>query len=219
MATRSGPVTVTVADDEAIVRAGIAAVLSAEPDLVVVGQDADGEGAVRRAVELRPDVCVVDIRMRGTDGIAATARIRAEAPGCGVLILTTFGHDDYVFGALRAGAAGFLLKDSPPARIVDAVRVVARGGAVVDPGVTRLLLEHCRPSPTGPGPTGLTPRETTVLTHLAAGLSNAEIAAETGLRPATVKDHVAAILGKLKVRNRVQAAVAAYESGLVRPRS
>ncbi len=210
----------TVADDEAIVRAGIAAIMDAEPDITVLGQAADGESAVRTVHDHRPDVSILDIRMRGTDGIAAAARISAEAPATKVLILTTFGQDDYVFAALRAGAAGFLLKDAPPARIVDAVRVVARGGAVIDPGVTRLLIDHCKATavPGGPGPAVLTPRETTVLTHLAAGLSNAEIAIAMGLRSATVKDHVAAILDKLGVRNRVQAAVVAYDSGLVRLR-
>ncbi|MEO6087510.1 MAG: response regulator transcription factor [Umezawaea sp.] len=127
MATRSDPITVTIADDEAIVRIGIAAILNAEPDITVIGQAADGESAVEAAISLRPDVSVLDIRMRGADGIAATARITAEAPATKALILTTFGQDDYVFAALRAGAAGFLLKDAPPARIVDAVRVIARG--------------------------------------------------------------------------------------------
>jgi DNA-binding NarL/FixJ family response regulator len=221
VATRSDPITVTIADDEAIVRIGIAAILNAEPDITVIGQAADGESAVEAAITLRPDVSVLDIRMRGADGIAATARITAEAPATRALILTTFGQDDYVFAALRAGAAGFLLKDAPPARIVDAVRVIARGGAVIDPGMTRLLIDRsiAAAAPGRAGPGVLTPRETTVVTHLAAGLSNAEIAAAMGLRSATVKDHVAAIYDKLGVRNRVQAAVAAYDSGLVHPRA
>jgi DNA-binding NarL/FixJ family response regulator len=212
---------VTITDDEAIVRIGIAAILNAEPDITVIGEAADGESAVQAAITLRPDVSILDIRMRGADGIAATARITAEAPATKALILTTFGQDDYVFAALRAGAAGFLLKDAPPARIVDAVRVIARGGAVIDPGMTRLLIDRSMAT-AAPGRAGLgvlTPRETTVLTHLAAGLSNAEIATAMDLRSTTVKDHVAAIYDKLGVRNRVQAAVAAYDSGLVLPRA
>ncbi|MER7207552.1 response regulator transcription factor [Streptosporangium sp. NPDC000239] len=211
---------VTVADDQAVVRIGITAVLDAEPDMTVVGQAADGETAVAQATALRPDVAVLDIRMPGLDGLAATARITAEVPATRVVVLTTFGLDEYVFAALRAGAAGFMLKDADPGRIIDAVRVVAGGDALLDPGVTRRLIDRF----TGrPGPeeaarlSGLTPRETEVLLHVARGLSNAEIAAALGISPATVKDHVARILAELGVRDRVQATIAAYEAGLVRP--
>ncbi|MER7130867.1 response regulator transcription factor [Streptosporangium saharense] len=211
---------VTVADDQAVVRIGITAVLDAEPDMTVVGQAADGETALAQATALRPDVAVLDIRMPGLDGLAATARITAEVPATRVVVLTTFGLDEYVFAALRAGAAGFMLKDADPERIIDAVRVVAGGDALLDPGVTRRLIDRF----TGrPGPeeaarlSGLTRRETEVLLHVARGLSNAEIAAALGISPSTVKDHVARILAELGVRDRVQATIAAYEAGLVRP--
>jgi DNA-binding NarL/FixJ family response regulator len=211
---------VMVADDQAIVRAGIAAVLAAEPDIEVVGQSADGEAAVAQALALRPDVAVLDIRMPGIDGLTATARITAGVPGTRVVVLTTFGLDEYVFAALRAGAAGFVLKDADPERVVDAVRVVAGGDALLDPGVTRRLIDRFA---SGPGPdatdrlAALTPRETDVLRQVARGLSNMEVAAALGISPATVKDHVAVILGKLGVRDRVQATIAAYETGLIRP--
>jgi DNA-binding NarL/FixJ family response regulator len=211
---------VMVADDQAVVRAGIAAVLAAEADIEVVGQSADGEAAVAQAVALRPDVAVLDIRMPGVDGLTATARITVEAPATRVVVLTTFGLDEYVFAALRAGAAGFLLKDVDPERVVDAVRVVAAGDAPLDPGVTRRLIDRFA---AGPGPDDanrlatLTPRETDVLRQVARGLSNLEAAAALGISPATVKDHVAVILSKLGVRDRVQATIAAYETGLIRP--
>ncbi|MEV4188935.1 response regulator transcription factor [Streptosporangium canum] len=211
---------VTVADDQAVVRMGITAVLGAEPDITVVGQAADGDTAVAQAASLRPDVAVLDIRMPGTDGLTATTRITAEVPGTKVVVLTTFGLDEYVFAALRAGAAGFLLKDADPERIIDAVRVVARGDALLDPGVTRRLIDRFT---VGPDPahaarvSGLTPRETEVLLHVARGLSNAEIAASLGISPSTVKDHVAEILAELGVRDRLQATIAAYEAGLIRP--
>ncbi|TCO54180.1 DNA-binding NarL/FixJ family response regulator [Actinocrispum wychmicini] len=206
-------ITVLVADDEPVVRVGISAILDAEPDIEVAGQAADGRAAVEAVLALRPTVAIVDIRMPGTDGLAATAHITAAAPATKVIVLTTFGQDDHVFAALRAGAEGFLLKDAPPTRIIDAVRAVARGDAMIDPGVTRLLIDR-----RAARPPGLTPREIDVLTHVASGLSNVEIAGVLGLSPATVKDHVAALLGKLGVRNRVQAAVAAYDLGFVRPR-
>ncbi|WP_031166999.1 response regulator transcription factor [Streptosporangium roseum] len=211
---------VTVADDQAVVRMGITAVLGAEPDITVVGQAADGDTAVAQAASLLPDVAVLDIRMPGADGITATSRITAEVPGTKVVVLTTFGLDEYVFAALRAGAAGFLLKDADPERIIDAVRVVARGDALLDPGVTRRLIDRFT---VGPDPahaarvSGLTPRETEVLLHVARGLSNAEIAASLGISPSTVKDHVAEILAELGVRDRLQATIAAYEAGLIRP--
>lgn len=211
---------VTVADDQAVVRAGIAAVLGAEPDLTVVGQCGDGDAAVRQAHELRPDVAVLDVRMPGLDGITATARITAALPRTRVLVLTTFGLDEYVFTALRAGASGFLLKDAEPDRVIDAVRLIAAGDALLDPGVTRRLIDHYAAAPAALDDgrlAALTPRETEVLVLVARGGTNAEIAAALGISPATVKDHVAVVLAKLGVRDRVQATIAAYEGGLVRP--
>ncbi|WP_426513286.1 response regulator [Dactylosporangium sp. McL0621] len=211
---------VTVADDQAVVRAGIAAILDAEPDITVVGQCADGDSAVALAGSARPDVAILDIRMPGTDGLAAAALIARRHPRVGIVMLTTFGLDEYVFAALRAGAAGFLLKDAEPERVIEAVRVLAAGEAMLDPGVTRRLIDRFA---SGPGPDdaerlrGLTARETQVLQQVARGLSNAEIATALGISPSTVKDHVAVILGKLGVRDRVQATIAAYEGGLIRP--
>ncbi|WP_406435743.1 response regulator transcription factor [Streptomyces sp. NBC_00631] len=213
---------VTVADDQAVVRAGIAAILDAEPDLCVVGQAADGDTAVELVLSARPDVALMDVRMPGIGGLAATAAITERSPGTRVLVLTTFGLDDYLFAALRAGAAGFLLKDTEPERVIDAVRVVHGGAALLDPAVTRRLIDRFAD---GPGPLDaarldlLTPRETEVLRQVARGLSNAEIAAVLGVSPPTVKDHVSVLLGKLGVRDRVQATIAAYETGLIRPGS
>ncbi|MEU1339868.1 response regulator transcription factor [Streptomyces sp. NPDC005827] len=211
---------VTVADDQAVVRAGIAAILDAEPDLCVVGQAADGDTAVELALSARPDVALMDIRMPGIGGLAATAAITSRSSTTRVLVLTTFGLDEYLFAALRAGAAGFLLKDTEPERVIDAVRVVHGGAALLDPAVTRRLIDRFAD---GPGPLDtarldlLTPRETQVLRQVARGLSNAEIAAVLGVSPPTVKDHVSVLLGKLGVRDRVQATIAAYETGLIRP--
>ncbi|MGW3496637.1 response regulator [Streptomyces sp. NPDC001020] len=213
---------VTVADDQAVVRAGIAAILGAEPDLCVVGQAADGETAVELALSSRPDVALMDIRMPGIGGLAATARITERNPATRVLVLTTFDLDEYLFAALRAGAAGFLLKDAEPERVIDAVRVIYGGAALLDPVVTRRLIDRFADAP-GPLDTArldrLTPRETEVLRQVARGLSNAEIAAVLGVSPPTVKDHVSVLLGKLGVRDRVQATIAAYETGLIRPGS
>ncbi|WP_034093577.1 response regulator [Streptacidiphilus albus] len=213
-------ITVVVADDQTVVRAGIAAILEAEPDLSVVGQAADGDAAVALALALRPDVVLMDVRMPGTDGLAAAARITAALPSLRVVVLTTFDLDEYVFAALRAGAVGFLLKDSAPERVIDAVRVVAGGDALLDPVVTRRLIGRFAQGPGLQPATGLdrlTPRETQVLRLVARGLSNAEIASVLGIGPATVKDHVAAVLAKLGVRDRIQATITAYETGLVRP--
>lgn len=211
---------VMVADDQAVVRAGIAAIVDAEPDLSVVGQAADGAAAVDLATSLRPDVALMDIRMPGMNGLDATTKITAALPGTRVIVLTTFHLDEYVFAALRAGAAGFLLKDTDPDRVIDSVRVVAGGEALLDPAVTRRLLDHFV---TGPGPVDgerlsvLTARERQVLLRVARGLTNAEVAADLAISPATAKDHVAAVLAKLGVRDRVQATIVAYETGLVRP--
>ena len=219
-APNSGLITVVVADDQPVIRAGIAAVLDAEPDLSVVGQASDGRSAVRLVAQLRPAVAVLDIRMPGLDGVAAAAAITARHPGTRAVMLTTFGLDEYVYAALRAGASGFLLKDAEPEYLASAVRLVAAGGAMLDPGVTQRLLDRFAAAP---GPVeaarldGLTPRETQVLLHVARGLSNAEIAVALHISTATVKDHVAMILGKLGVRDRVQATIAAYEGGLIRP--
>jgi len=213
-------ITVVVADDQPVIRGGIAAILDAEPDMTVVGQAGDGIAALRLAEHLQPDIAVLDIRMPGLDGVAVAAAIGARLPTTRTIMLTTFGLDEYVFTALRAGASGFLLKDAEPADLVAAIRVVNSGGALIDPGVTRRLIDRFA---VGPAPadaarlTGLTPRETQVLHQVARGLSNAEIATELGISPATVKDHVAIILGKLGVRDRVQATIAAYEGGLIRP--
>ncbi|GAA2354089.1 response regulator transcription factor [Dactylosporangium salmoneum] len=211
---------VIVADDQAVVRAGIAAILDAEPDMTVVGQAADGEAAAAIAASTAPDVAILDVRMPGTDGLAAAELIGRRQPATRIVMLTTFGLDEYVFAALRAGAAGFLLKDAEAAKVVEAVRVVAAGEAILDPGVTRRLIDRFA---TGPGPAdaerlrGLTTRETQVLHQVARGLSNAEIAAALGISTSTAKDHVAVILSKLGVRDRVQATIAAYEAGLIRP--
>ncbi|MGW5657512.1 response regulator [Streptomyces humi] len=213
---------VIVADDQAVVRAGIAAILDAEPDLCVVGQAADGDTAVELALSALPDVALMDVRMPGIGGLAATAAITERSPATRVLVLTTFGLDEYLFAALRAGAAGFLLKDAEPERVIDAVRVVHGGAALLDPAVTRRLIDRFTD---GPGPLDaarlglLTPRETEVLRQVARGLSNAEIAAVLGVSSPTVKDHVSVLLGKLGVRDRVQATIAAYETGLIRPGS
>jgi DNA-binding NarL/FixJ family response regulator len=216
---------VLIADDQAMVRQGFGALLAAQPDLVVVGDAADGEAAVAAARRLDPDVVLMDVRMPVVDGLEATRRLLGGRPdgtdrGPRVLILTTFDLDDYVYEALRAGASGFLLKDAPAADLVHAVRVVAAGEALLAPTVTRRLIAEfaARPSADRPRPTalnGLTPRETEVLRLIARGRSNQEIAADLVVAEQTVKTHIGRILAKLGLRDRAQAVVLAYESGLV----
>jgi DNA-binding NarL/FixJ family response regulator len=214
---------VLVADDEAMVRRGFRMIIQAEDDMQVVAEAADGEDAVSAARRFSPDVALLDVRMPRLDGIAATRKILAVAGGPRVLILTTFDLDEYVYEALRAGASGFLLKNSTPERLVEAVRVIARGEALLDPAVTRQVIERFTaiPPPASPSVTrgldALTPREREVLILVAGGLSNAEIAAELVLGTGTIKTHVANVLMKLSLRDRTQAVVLAYESGLVKP--
>jgi len=217
-------VKIVVADDHEVVRAGFAALLDTQPDFTVVGTASDGAEAVKVSRELRPDVVLMDVRMPGTDGIEATRQLTAGADGPHVIILTTFDLDEYVYDALCAGASGFLLKDVTGERLFDAVRVVAAGEALLAPAVTRRLIsEFARLRPTAPASPAavseLTPRETEVLRLLAEGLSNPEIADRLVITEETVKTHVSRVLHKLALRDRAQAVVLAYESGLVRPGS
>ena len=214
---------VAVADDQALMRAGFARILGAEPDIEGVGEAAAGLEAVELCRRERPDVVLMDIRMPELDGIEATRRCTTD-PGIDtrVLILTTFDLDEYVYEAVRAGASGFLLKDTPPEELVHAIRVVAAGDALLAPSVTRRLLEAFVAQPSPPASAAralaaLTERETEVLTLIARGLSNAEIAAELVVGETTVKTHVSRVLMKLGARDRVQAVVLAYEYGLARP--
>jgi DNA-binding NarL/FixJ family response regulator len=218
------PIRIVVADDHQVVRAGFAALLDTQPDFAVVGTACDGAEAVALGRELHPDVMLMDVRMPGTDGIEATRQLEAGEPGNPrVLILTTFDLDDYVFEALRAGASGFLLKDVTAERLFDAVRVVAGGEALLAPAVTRRLISEFarirRSAPTAPEPAlaALTPRETEVLRLVAEGLSNHQIAGRLVVTEETVKTHVSRVLHKLGLRDRTQAVIAAYESGLVVP--
>jgi DNA-binding NarL/FixJ family response regulator len=223
------PIRVLVVDDQALVREGLVEILAAESDITVVGEAGDGAAAVSAAATLSPDVVLMDVRMPGVDGIAATAAICART-SARVLMLTTYDLDKHVFDALRAGASGFLLKSMRGRELIDAVRVVAAGEALLAPSVTRRLIAEItgRPAPARPAtpprrpePTpgsrlaGLSPRETDTLRALARGLSNAEIAAELYVTEHTVKTHVSNLLAKLGLRDRVQAVVLAYESGLV----
>jgi DNA-binding NarL/FixJ family response regulator len=214
---------VLVAEDQALVRAGLVTILGTDPGLEVVAEAADGARAVELARRTRPDVALVDVRMPVLDGIAATARIVADAPGARVLVLTTFGDDAVVVDALRAGASGFLLKDTRPEDLLAAVHAVAAGEARLDPAVTAAVVAQVRRRPArlvDPAVLDrLTDRERDVLRLLARGLSNAEIAGELVVAPGTVKTHVASLLAKLGVRDRVQAVVVAYESGLVDERA
>jgi len=213
---------ILIADDQALVRGGFRMILDAQEDIEVVGEAVDGAQAVEEALRLHPDLVVMDIRMPGIDGIEATRRLLAAGSRARVLILTTFDLDEYVYEAMRAGASGFLLKDVSPGQLTEAVRTVAAGEALLAPAITRRLIERFmrRPHPGSKLPAELeqlTPRELDVLRLLARGLSNAEIAEELILGAATIKTHVAGVLGKLGVRDRVQAVVAAYESGLIEP--
>lgn len=209
---------VLLADDQGLVRAGFRMILRAEPDIEVVGEAADGREAVERARESRPDVVLMDIRMPILDGIEATRRVTALDPPARVVVLTTFDLDEYVYASLRAGASAFLLKDAPEQQLVAAVRVVADGGSLFSPTVTRRLIEQfARPAIPSAALEGLTPREHEVLRLVARGRSNADVASELVVSEHTVKTHVASILQKLELPNRVQAVVFAYENGLVRP--
>jgi DNA-binding NarL/FixJ family response regulator len=214
---------VVLADDQALVRAGFRALLDAQDDIEVVGEASDGEGAVRLAAELTPDIVLMDIRMPGVDGLAATRRIAADER-CGavrVVILTTFGLDEYVFDAIRSGASGFLVKDTEPEELVQAVRVVAGGEALLSPSVTKQLIAEFAARAKEPQSPDrleeLTDREREVLALVAEGLSNEEIAERLVVSPATAKTHVSRTMGKLHARDRAQLVVIAYESGLARP--
>jgi DNA-binding NarL/FixJ family response regulator len=215
------PIRVLIADDQPLVRSGVRAILGSEDDIEVVGEAADGAEAVAKAGRLAPDVVLMDVQMPGTDGLAATRQI-AEAGGPGVIVLTTFGHDEYLFEALRAGAAGFLLKDAPPEDIVEAVRLVHGGHGLLSPVVTRRVIEAYgagadRTGPPPPGFAELTERERQVFELIARGRTNGEIAGDLVVSEATVKTHVGRVLLKCGLRDRVQVVIAAYEMGLVRP--
>ena len=217
---------VLLADDQALVREGFRALIDREPDMSVVGEAGDGAEAVHLARQLQPDVVLMDIRMPGIDGITATRRLLgADDSGVRVLILTTFDQDDYVFESLRAGASGFLLKDVRQGQLIDAIRTVAAGEALLAPSVTRRLIENfCRRPPPDVAVLSepldrLTPRELDVLRAMARGLSNSEIGTELYLSESTVKTHVGRVLTKLGARDRVQAVVFAYEAGLMPPAS
>ncbi len=218
---------ILLVDDQSLLRMGFRLILEAEPDIEVVGEAADGASGVSMTAALHPDVVLMDVRMPGMDGIQATASIIAADPASKVLILTTFDLDQYVFAGLKAGASGFMLKDAPPAELLTAIRTVAGGDAVLAPTATRRLIDQFAPLLPNPGRqperdavlSKLTSREQTVFTQLAAGRSNREIAAELHLSEGTVKIHVGRILTKLGLRDRVQAVVLAYESGLITPGS
>jgi DNA-binding NarL/FixJ family response regulator len=222
------PIRVALVDDQELVRAGFRMMLDAQPDMSVTGEAADGLDAVALAARGAADVMVMDVRMPRLDGVAAVRRICAAGERPRVLMLTTFDLDEYAFAALKAGASGFLLKDVPPQELLFAIRAVHCGDSVVAPSTTRRLIDRFAPllpagtertAPTAAGLAGLTDREREVLVQVAAGLSNAEIATRLFVSEATVKTHVGRILAKLGLRDRVQAVVLAYETGLVRARS
>jgi DNA-binding NarL/FixJ family response regulator len=225
--TDNAPIRVLLVDDQPLLRMGFRLILEGEDDLEVVGEASDGAEAVRKVEELEPDVVLMDVRMPALDGIEATRRITASASNARIIILTTFDLDEYAFSGLQAGASAFLLKDVAPAELVQGVRLVASGDAVVAPRVTQRLLEtyvrggrmpgHATAQPRDPLLEELTPRETEMLEAIAGGLSNAEIAHKFFLSEATVKTHVRRILTKLHLRDRVQVVVYAYETGLVIP--
>lgn len=212
---------VVIADDQTMVRSGLRSLLAQEPGIEVVGEAADGEAALDVVRRYRPDVVLMDIRMPVLDGLAATRRMVAEGSDARVLVLTTFDLDEYVFEALRAGASGLLLKDATAEQLVEAVQVLAAGEALLDPSVTRRVIDAFvkTPAPSVPNPLfeRLTTREIEVLKLVARGLSNAEIASELYVSHATAKTHVSSVLSKLGLRDRVQAVICAYEQGLVQP--
>jgi DNA-binding NarL/FixJ family response regulator len=213
---------ILVADDEALVRDGLRAIAELEDDISVIGEAEDGSAAVRLSRQLNPDVVLMDVQMPGMDGIEATRRILASASAQRVIVLTTFDRNEYVYEALRAGASGFLLKDVRRGQLVEAIKGVMAGDHIIAPAITRRLIEaFCRaPSPSSGAPAalaGLTPREFEVLTLIGRGLTNSEIGRRLFVADTTVKTHVARILNKLDLRDRTQAVIAAYESGLVRP--
>jgi DNA-binding NarL/FixJ family response regulator len=213
---------VLLVDDQAMIRAGLRMVLESEPDIAVVAEASNGAEAVQVGKRERPDVVLMDVRMPEMDGIEATRSLLEVAPDTKVIVVTTFDIDDYVYGALRAGASGFLLKDAPPDDLIDAIRIVAGGDALIAPSITkRLIAEFAERREERPvqGLDGLTEREIEVLALIARGMSNAEIAEELFVSETTVKTHVSHILTKLDLRDRVQAVVAAYEAGLVTPGS
>ena len=216
------PIRVLLVDDDALMRAGLATIVSSDAAFEVVGEAADGRVALERVRELRPDVVLMDVRMPDLDGIAATREIAATAPNARVVILTTFEDDDYIFGALTAGASGFLLKRSSPERLLEAIKAVAAGDSLLSPSVTRRVIDRMAALPSGEAVLDrrldrLTAREREVLEQLARGLSNAEIADALVIEESTVKTHVKRILMKLGLRDRVQAVIFAYESGVTGP--
>ena len=220
----SGPISVVLADDQALMRMGFRMVLEAEEDITVVGEASDGTSALAQAKALHPDVILMDVRMPGMNGIEATELIARECPSTRVLILTTFDLDEYAFAGLRAGASGFLLKDTRPTELAEAIRTVASGEAVVSPRITQRMLEMFASSlpnsgtpaqASDPRIDSLTPREKEILVLMSQGMSNAEIAEHLVVSATTVKTHVGNVLAKLDVRDRVQAVVVAYETGLM----